>query len=170
MVSTWKKTMASVSSAPISSGAASQMDLSWEHAATQTSGCRVCPALMPVSDGSSEHACGRCAQVEEFLCLVMELREEVGSDEEEKRSPRAMKRDFRTLGRLVKGSGAQVMFSSVPPAVENEEGVNRKSQQINAWLQAWCYQQDFGFFDHGLIYKTPGLLVMNGNSLFHKGF
>ncbi|PKU42613.1 protein broad-minded- hypothetical protein [Limosa lapponica baueri] len=130
MVFTRKKTMASVSST-LGSDAASQTKLSWEHTATQTSGCRVCPALMLVWDGSGEHACGRCAQAEEFLCSVMELREEVGSDEVV-RSPRAMKRDFRTLGRLVKGSGEQVVFSSISPVAGNDEGHNQEN--IRKWV------------------------------------
>lgn len=33
---------------------------------------------MPVQDGDTEHSCGRCAQVEELLRLLAELREEVG--------------------------------------------------------------------------------------------
>ncbi|XP_008938324.1 PREDICTED: mitogen-activated protein kinase kinase kinase kinase 3-like, partial [Merops nubicus] len=41
---------------------------------------------------------------------------EVGSDKLKARSVRAMKRDFGALERLVKGSGAQVVFSSVCPA------------------------------------------------------
>jgi len=35
---------------------------------------------------------------------------------------------------LVKGSGAQVVFSSILPVAGNDEGRNRKSQQINTWL------------------------------------
>ena len=38
----------------------------------------------------------------------------VGEDEIAERSPKAIKRDFRALGRLVEGSGAQVVFSSIP--------------------------------------------------------
>lgn len=56
---------------------ASQAELRREHAATQVSGCRVCPAPMPGLKGSSEHTCGRCASGEELLSLVVELREEV---------------------------------------------------------------------------------------------
>ena len=69
--------MASLNSAPTTTHAASQTELRWEHAATQVSGCRVCPALLPASDGSSEHTCGRCTQLEELLRLVTELWEEV---------------------------------------------------------------------------------------------
>ena len=77
MVSTWQKAMASLNSAPTTTDAASQTELQWEHAATQVSSCTVCPALLPASDGSSEHTCGRCAQLEEILRLVTELWEEV---------------------------------------------------------------------------------------------
>ncbi|GAB0206059.1 mitochondrial enolase superfamily member 1 [Grus japonensis] len=57
--------------------AASQTELWWEPAATRVPGCRLCPALTPVPDGSSEHTCERCAQVEELLCSVTELQEEL---------------------------------------------------------------------------------------------
>ena len=66
-----------LTSAPTTTDAVSQTELRWEHAATQVSGCRVCSALMPVPDGSSDHTCGRCAQGEELLHLVTEFREEV---------------------------------------------------------------------------------------------
>ena len=72
-VSIWQKAMASLSSAPTMTDTAAQTELRWEHAATQVSGRGVCPALMPVPDGSS----GRCAQVEELLRLVTELWEEM---------------------------------------------------------------------------------------------
>ena len=69
--------MFSLNSAPAATDAASQTELRWEHGASQVSGCRVCPALVPVRDGSSEHPCGRCAQGEELRRLVAEFREEV---------------------------------------------------------------------------------------------
>ncbi|PKU45858.1 hypothetical protein llap_3859 [Limosa lapponica baueri] len=94
---------------------------------------------------------------------------QVGGDEVATSSPRAMKRDFRALGRLVKGSGAQVVFSSIPPLAGIEEGINRKSQQINSWLRGWCNRQNFGFLDHGMIYRTPGLLATGGASLTQSG-
>lgn len=37
--------------------------------------------------------------------------------------------DSHSHGWLVKGSGAQVMFSSILPVARNDEGRNRKSQQ-----------------------------------------
>jgi len=50
-----------------------QSSVGWEDAATRVSGCRVSPALLPVSGGSSDHTSGRCTQVKELLCLVTEL-------------------------------------------------------------------------------------------------
>lgn len=28
----------------------------------------------------------------------------------------------------------------------------------NTWLQAWCHRQNFGLFNHGPFYMTPGVL------------
>jgi len=56
---------------------------------------------------------------------------QVGSDEDRDKSTQAIKRDFRALGRQVKGSGAQVVFSSIPSVSGEDEGKNRRSQQIN---------------------------------------
>ena len=100
MVSTWQKAMAPLSSASITTDTASQTELWWEHGGTQVSGCRVCPALMPVSDGSSGHTCGRCAQVEEQLCLVAELREEVSRLRSTRESERETDYWNRTLPSL----------------------------------------------------------------------
>lgn len=93
---------------------------------------------------------------------------QVGSDEIITRNVRAMKRDFRALGRLVKGSGAQVVFASIPVASEGE-GIYRKTLQINVWLHDWCLRQGFGFFNHELLYETPGLLVAGGIHQSQRG-
>ena len=68
-----------------------------------------------------------------------------------------------------KGSGAQLVFSTIPPVARNDEGRNRKSQQINTWLRAWCHLQNFGGFDHGSVYTTPGLLATDGVHLSQRG-
>ena len=91
------------------------------------------------------------------------------SEELESRSLRAMKKDFRALGWLVKGLGAQIVFSSALPALGTDEWVNKKIGRINTWLQNWCYEQGFGFSDHTLICRTPGLLAKNGKTLSQKG-
>jgi len=58
----------------------------------------------------------------------------------------------------VKDSAAEIVLFSVLPVAWNDKGRNRRSHQINTWLQAWCHQRDVGFFDHGLVYMTPDLL------------
>lgn len=81
-----------------------------------------------------------------------------------------LQQDFRALGQVVKGSGEQVAFFSVLPVAGYYEGIHRKTQQINTWLQDWCHhQQNFGFSDHGSIYVAPGLLATKGAHLSHRG-
>jgi len=71
---------------------------------------------------------------------------------------RAIRRDFRALGQLLKVSESQVVFSSALPFAGNDEGRNRKTQEINTCLRAWCHWQNFGVFDRGLVYMTLSLL------------
>lgn len=59
-----------------------QMELPREHGTTQVPSRRVCLSFLSGSDGSSEHTCGRCAQVELFS-MVAELQEVVGRLSEE---------------------------------------------------------------------------------------
>ena len=94
---------------------------------------------------------------------------QAGSDEVAERSPAAIKRDFRALGRLVEGSGAQVVFSSIPTVAGKDTERNRKTHLINTWLRGWCHRRNFGFFDHGEVYTAPGLLVTDGVQLSHRG-
>jgi len=62
------------------------------------------------------------------------------------------------------------VFSSIPPVAEEDEGRNRRSQQINTWLQAWSHRQNMVFFfDHGSVYMAPGLLATDGVHLSQKG-
>lgn len=49
-------------------------------------------------------------------------------------NPRVIKKDFRALGKLAKGSGAQVPSSILLVAV-NSVGRNRKNQLFNPWLK-----------------------------------
>uniref|UniRef100_A0A8B9DT06 Uncharacterized protein n=1 Tax=Anser cygnoides TaxID=8845 RepID=A0A8B9DT06_ANSCY len=71
---------------------------------------------------------------------------QAGNDEVATRSPRAIKRDFRALGRLLKRSGAQVVFASVLPIGGID--TDKQTHHINTWLRDWCNQQNFRFFDH----------------------
>ena len=92
----------------------------------------------------------------------------VGSNDIGRTSLRTRKKDFGALGQQVKGSGAQVMFSSIPSVTENDEGVNMMGQWINTCPQAWHAQQGFGFFDLCLIYTRPGLMATNRSTLSHR--
>jgi len=101
--------------------------------------------------------------------IVSLLVMQVGGGEIAERSPKAVQRDFRALGRLVEGSGAQVVFSSIPSvAGKNTEGI-RKTYLSNKWLRDWCRQWNFGFFDHGEVYMALGLLVTDGVQLSQMG-
>lgn len=86
----------------------------------------------------------------------------VGGSEAATGSPRAIKRDFWTLGQLVRGSGAQLAFSSILPVVGSDTGRNRQTQPINTWLHVWCHWQNFSFFDNRMVYMARGLLVLDG--------
>jgi len=84
-------------------------------------------------------------------------------------SPRAIKRDFRALGQLPRESVAQVVFSFLFPFVGSDIGRNRWAQSINTWLCIWCLHHSFGFFDNGMAYTAPGLLVSDGIHLSQRG-
>ena len=58
-----------------------------------------------------------------YPLLVMQ----VGGDEITERSPEAIKRGFTVLGRLVEGSGVQVVFSSIPSVAGKNTERDRKT-------------------------------------------
>jgi len=62
-----------------------------------------------------------------YPLLVMQ----VGGDEVAERSPKAIKRDFRALGRLVEGSGTQVVVSYIPSVAGNSTEWGRKTHLVN---------------------------------------
>jgi len=94
---------------------------------------------------------------------------QVGEDEITERSPKAIKRDFRALGRLLEGSGAQMVFSSIPSVAGNSTERGRKTHLIDRWLKDWCHWWYFGFFDHGEAYMAPGLRAIDGVELSQRG-
>jgi len=100
-----------------------------------------------------------------YPLLVMQA----GGDEIVERSPKFIKRDFRALGQLVEGSGAQVVFSSILSLAGNNSERGRKTHLINKWLRDWCHRWNFVFFDHGEVYTAPGLLVTDGLQLSQRG-
>jgi len=94
---------------------------------------------------------------------------QVGRDEIAERSPKTIKRDFRALARLLEGSVAQVVFSSIPTVAGKSTERGRKTHLINKWLRDWCHWSNFGFFDHGEVYTAPGLLATGGSQLSQRG-
>ncbi len=79
-----------------------------------------------------------------------------------------MKKDFRALGRQVKTLGAGVVFSSIPPAIGNNEGRDMMGQQTNTWLRAWCARQGVGFFDLGAVCKRLGQSAADRSGFCHQ--
>ena len=94
---------------------------------------------------------------------------QVGGNEIAERSSKAIKRDFRALGRLVEGSGAQVVFSSIPSVAGNSTERGRKTHLVNRWLRDWCCWRNFYCSDRGEVYTAPGLLVRDGVRLSQRG-
>jgi len=72
------------------------------------------------------------------------VNEEVG-----KRGPQAIKRDFRALGRLLRGLGAQVVFSSVFSVGDWDLHKRKRVDALNEWLCEWCHAQGFGYYGFG---------------------
>ncbi|KFP04718.1 hypothetical protein N300_13098, partial [Calypte anna] len=96
---------------------------------------------------------------------------QAGSDDINGRNTRAIKKDFKALGRLVGGSGAQVVFTSVPALEQMNEERSRKTYLINRWLRDWCHRKNFGFFDYGMNFSiSAGLQLSNRGkrTLAHK--
>jgi len=90
-------------------------------------------------------------------------------DDIAERIPKAIKRDFRALGRLVEGSGAQVVLCSIPSVAGKSTERGRKTHLFNSWLRDWCHRSNFDFFDHGEVYTASGLLVTGGVQLSQRG-
>ena len=93
---------------------------------------------------------------------------QAGSDDFGSTSLRTLKKDFRALGRQVKGSGAHTVLSSIPPAVGNNERLDIMGQRINTWLRAWCAWQGFGFFDLGSVCKSLDQPAADRSGFSHR--
>jgi len=70
----------------------------------------------------------------------------VGDNEVAMNSQRAIERDFRALGWLVRESRAQVTFSSLLLVAGSDTGRNRWAQSVNTWLRGSYHGHNFGFF------------------------
>lgn len=72
-----------------------------------------------------------------------------------------------SLGKILKGWGAQVAFSFGLPV--GDSGKRRQMGQVNAWLRGWCHAQGFGFCDIGCIFEGLGVLMLDGAQLSRWG-
>ena len=63
----------------------------------------------------------------------------IGNEEVGKRGPQAIKRDFRALGRLLRGLGAQVVFSSVFSVGDWDLHKRKRVGTPNEWLCESCH-------------------------------
>jgi len=63
---------------------------------------------------------------------------QVGSDEIAQRSLQTMRRDFRGLGHLVQGAGAQVIFCSIPSGAVRDMEKVWKAQEMSNRFRDWC--------------------------------
>lgn len=59
---------------------------------------------------------------------------------------------------LVKETRVQVVFSLIPSVAGKNAEMNRRAHLINMWLKDGCYGRNFGFFDHGMVYTSQGLM------------
>ena len=81
------------------------------------------------------------------------------------RKLRNMKRCFMSLGKMLKGLGVQVVFSSVLPVGDWVPRRRQHTNRVNDWLRSWCHAQGFGFYDLGHCSERPGMLPSDGASL-----
>lgn len=77
---TWQKTVSPAASellAPGRTNAVTQTELLLKHAATQVSSCGMCEELLLEMESDYKQGCRRGDQIDELLCFVAELQEEV---------------------------------------------------------------------------------------------
>ena len=91
----------------------------------------------------------------------------IGNEEVGERSPRAIKRDFRALGRLLKGSGAQVVFSAVLSVGDWDPHKRKRVDTLNDRLCEWC-AQGFGYYGFGCSLEKGGMLMVDGSQLTRR--
>ena len=85
-----------------------------------------------------------------------------------KRNSRAIKRDFRTLGRLLKGLGVQVVFSSVLSVGDGDPHKRGRVDMLNEWFCGWCHTQGFGYYGSGHSLEKRGMLTADGSQLARR--
>ncbi|KAK4816534.1 hypothetical protein QYF61_017735 [Mycteria americana] len=73
-----------------------------------------------------------------------------------------------SMRKLLKSYVAKSRRDSVSVA-GSDIGRNRWTQSINTCLCGWCHHHKFGFFNNGMVYTAPGLLVSDGIHLYQRG-
>ena len=87
----------------------------------------------------------------------------IGNEQVGERSPQVIRRDFRALGRLLKGLGAQVAFSSVLSVCDWDPHKRKRKDMLNDWLCEWCCAQGFGYYGLGRSLEKGGMLTVDGS-------
>lgn len=97
----------------------------------------------------------------------------VYGDEATTPSPRAVERDSRALGWLVRGIWGTGYFFLSLPVVGGDMGRKRRIRSINTRLCGWCHHHSFGllgvFFDNRVAYMAAGLPASDGIRLYQRG-
>ena len=88
-----------------------------KHAAVRVSGCRECLSLALVPKGSRDNSCLWCDQVDDLLCLVAELKEEV----ERLRSIRECEREIDCWSRTLSSPGSSQQMEAPQEAPQEAE-------------------------------------------------
>ena len=70
---------------------------------------------------------------------------------------------------MLKGSGVQIVFSSVILLGDRDPERRRRTGQVNNWLRGWCLNQGFGYFDLGQAFEKPGMWAADGLQLSKWG-
>jgi len=63
------------------------------------------------------------------------------------------------IWKMLKGSGAQVVFFLLLPAGDWDPGRRRRKDQLNDWLHGLCHAKGYGFYDLGHTFKKPEVLT-----------
>ena len=70
-----------------------------------------------------------------------------------------IRKDFASLGKSLKGSGAQAVFSSGLPG---RGRVLERGRRIDYLLRGWHWDQNFGEYDLGQAFERPEIWVSDG--------
>ena len=93
----------------------------------------------------------------------------VGTTEDTTKRLQNIKRDFISLGKMLKGSEAQVVFSSVLSVGDWNPRRRQRMHQVNEYLCNWCHVQGFGFHDLGNSFERLNMLTRDGVHLNKMG-